>query len=387
MLKFSNPINQDAPAYWIVASRVFALALGCFCLVTLVFSSSAHNRVVTKAVSQHPTTLHLSLPLKQITHVDVSAMQRAGQHIQTNDTWNLQISDPAFWAGRRSDKSKASSGTFDASNRNGSTKSQLGMGADNSLKPREKFNRTGINSDNDSSDSGQGSDSGERTFRTMCVRLCDGYFWPISFSTTDDNFERDQKTCERSCEGPVKLYTYRNPGSDLEEMEDLKGQPYKKLQTAFLFRKTYEASCKCKPHPWEQEAQDRHRVLALEARKKNVDAQAALELKDLKSKVTAASIAARASAKAAIVTIEKKSAANTRTTTSASTKSRKDRADNEVLSTSAALKPSIPSSDGVVVMRLGTRPAMSVKPEARQSKRPSKQTVAGIRRSTVGENE
>ena len=41
--------------------------------------------------------------------------------------------------------------------------------------------------------------------RTVCVRMCDGYFWPISFATTDDNFEQDQSVCENSCSSPAKL--------------------------------------------------------------------------------------------------------------------------------------------------------------------------------------
>ena len=31
------------------------------------------------------------------------------------------------------------------------------------------------------------------TYRTMCVRLCDGYYFPISFTTTR---ERSRKGCE-----------------------------------------------------------------------------------------------------------------------------------------------------------------------------------------------
>jgi hypothetical protein len=37
-------------------------------------------------------------------------------------------------------------------------------------------------------------------------------------------------------------------------MVSLDGVPYKSLGTAFLFRASYDASCKCRPHPWEKEA-------------------------------------------------------------------------------------------------------------------------------------
>jgi hypothetical protein len=104
--------------------------------------------------------------------------------------------------------------------------------------------------------------SGTTTHRTVCVRTCDGYFFPISFAASEDHFERDQQTCARSCASPAKLYVYRNPGQEPEQMVDLEGRPYTKSPTAFQFRTTFDQSCKCAPHPWEQEAIARHRAYA-----------------------------------------------------------------------------------------------------------------------------
>lgn len=127
--------------------------------------------------------------------------------------------------------------------------------------------------------SGKGASTGRNgTHRTMCVRLCDGYFWPVSFATSPDQFERDQATCESSCSSPAKLYTYENPGQELEQMVSLKGQPYAKLSVAFLFRTKLDQSCKCNPHPWEKEAMDRHRKYAEDAAKKKLLRQAELDL-------------------------------------------------------------------------------------------------------------
>lgn len=89
------------------------------------------------------------------------------------------------------------------------------------------------------------------TYRTMCVRLCDGYYWPISFATDQAHFSRDSQKCTRSCGAPVALYYYPNPGGAPEDMVNLKGVPYKSLAKAFLFRTAYDESCKCRPHPWE----------------------------------------------------------------------------------------------------------------------------------------
>lgn len=129
----------------------------------------------------------------------------------------------------------------------------------------------------------EGPVSGGGTYKTVCVRLCDGYAFPISFSTTSSSFARDQRTCENSCTSPAKLYVYRNTGTDPSEMYDLRGRPYSALPTANLYQTSYDESCKCRAHPWEQEAQDRHRMYALEAKSRKGDKQARAELNELRA--------------------------------------------------------------------------------------------------------
>lgn len=125
------------------------------------------------------------------------------------------------------------------------------------------------------------------TYATMCVRLCDGYYYPVSHSTTRDRFSEDDRKCRSSCGADARLFVYRNEGGSPEDMEDLKGDPYTKLKTAFLYRTSYDAACKCRPHPWEQQALDQHRVYALEARVRKGDKQAVAELKTLKADIAA----------------------------------------------------------------------------------------------------
>jgi hypothetical protein len=122
------------------------------------------------------------------------------------------------------------------------------------------------------------------TYRTVCVRLCDGYFWPVSFSTTGDGFARDQAACDRSCTSPSRLYVYRNPGEEPQDMRSVEGQPYSKLPTAFLYRAKYDAQCRCGPQPWDKEALDRHRIYALEAAQRKGDRSAGQELVQLRAR-------------------------------------------------------------------------------------------------------
>jgi hypothetical protein len=100
------------------------------------------------------------------------------------------------------------------------------------------------------------------TYRTMCVRLCDGYYWPVSFATPMDALQRDEQACRKSCGATSALYYYPNPGGQVEEMVSAAGKPYKDLSTAFLYRTVYDPACKCRPHPWEEGAIERHKSYA-----------------------------------------------------------------------------------------------------------------------------
>jgi hypothetical protein len=126
-------------------------------------------------------------------------------------------------------------------------------------------------------------------FRTLCVRLCDGYYFPISFAASRDRFERDAKVCASRCGSQGRLFVHANPGGAAETMVDLAGRPYQELKTAFLYRTEYVASCTCQPQPWEAAAQERHRgyALAQAAGKGNKDAAKELQALQAKQRETA----------------------------------------------------------------------------------------------------
>ncbi len=84
------------------------------------------------------------------------------------------------------------------------------------------------------------------TYRTLCVRKCDGYYFPVSFSTVPSRFANDEQTCQSMCPAAeVALYIYRNPGQDTSQMVSLAGEPYTALSTAFRYRQQYDAACTC----------------------------------------------------------------------------------------------------------------------------------------------
>ncbi|WP_436640424.1 DUF2865 domain-containing protein [Microbaculum sp. FT89] len=85
------------------------------------------------------------------------------------------------------------------------------------------------------------------TYRTLCVRTCDGFFWPISFSTVQGRFDMDAQMCQASCPtSDVALYVHRNPGEGPEEAISLFGEPISRLPNAFRFRNEFVNDCSCK---------------------------------------------------------------------------------------------------------------------------------------------
>jgi hypothetical protein len=133
-----------------------------------------------------------------------------------------------------------------------------------------------------------GGQSGE--YRTVCVRLCDGYYFPVSFATRASRFEEDEKSCQSSCGTAAKLFYYPVADGSPETMVDRDGRAYEKLKTAFLYRTTYDATCSCKPAPWSEEARQQHAMYATKEWQQRSQRIAKLEAKNAK-KVQRSSIA------------------------------------------------------------------------------------------------
>ncbi|CDX11973.1 conserved exported hypothetical protein [Mesorhizobium sp. ORS 3324] len=75
-------------------------------------------------------------------------------------------------------------------------------------------------------------------FRTVCVRICDGYFFPMSNAASYGDFERDQKNCESSCPGTeMQVFYTRGMDDDAGSMtSSVTGRPYSELPTAYRYK-------------------------------------------------------------------------------------------------------------------------------------------------------
>ncbi|MBX3584226.1 MAG: DUF2865 domain-containing protein [Rhizobiaceae bacterium] len=86
-------------------------------------------------------------------------------------------------------------------------------------------------------------------YRTLCVRTCDGYYFPVSNASAPSDFERDQANCQSSCPGTdVQIY-YHRQGQESETMvSGLSGRPYSDLPAAWLYKQPdvpNPAGCGC----------------------------------------------------------------------------------------------------------------------------------------------
>ncbi|WP_209848730.1 DUF2865 domain-containing protein [Rhizobium herbae] len=95
-------------------------------------------------------------------------------------------------------------------------------------------------------------DEYQGSLRTLCVRTCDGAFFPISSNASPADFQRDAETCQRRCPGTeTALYYHALATEETDQMVSAStGEPYAELPAAFAY-KTRDLSqpgqCGCSP--------------------------------------------------------------------------------------------------------------------------------------------
>jgi hypothetical protein len=83
--------------------------------------------------------------------------------------------------------------------------------------------------------------------KVLCVRQCDGGFFPIAYKATADKLDGLAKLCTALCpNAEVQLFTTR-PDQDIDTAVATDGTPYSALPTAFKFQKSFDPACSCKP--------------------------------------------------------------------------------------------------------------------------------------------
>ncbi|GJE00102.1 DUF2865 domain-containing protein [Methylobacterium isbiliense] len=91
--------------------------------------------------------------------------------------------------------------------------------------------------------------------RTICVRTCDGYLFPLANRDGQHRASQDARqevqhheaACAAACPGaPTALLTLR-AGQELDRAVSLSGIPYDRLPGAYLYRTRTVAGCSCRP--------------------------------------------------------------------------------------------------------------------------------------------
>lgn len=97
--------------------------------------------------------------------------------------------------------------------------------------------------------SGNGYARLDAEYRTVCVRTCDGYFFPMSSTASVANFQRDQARCEAACPRTnIEMFYSGEKGDENKMISSVTGNTYEQLPNAFFFKRldiTREPSCGC----------------------------------------------------------------------------------------------------------------------------------------------
>lgn len=110
----------------------------------------------------------------------------------------------------------------------------------------------------------------------ICVRVCDGGYFPLSAQVGRGRTEGLQELCSALCPGTsARVYTMRK-GEDVSKAVALNGDFYAALPNAFLFRKKYDPACACKPagKNWGQALTEAERVLQQQSRRSDAPSPA-----------------------------------------------------------------------------------------------------------------
>ena len=103
----------------------------------------------------------------------------------------------------------------------------------------------------------------------ICVRKCDGGFFPVSYSARRSNLDQLDNLCKALCpNADAALYT-KSPWRDVDNAVSIDGQSYSDLPNALKFQKTHDSACSCKPpdKSWADSLEDAERILSSENRR------------------------------------------------------------------------------------------------------------------------
>jgi hypothetical protein len=83
--------------------------------------------------------------------------------------------------------------------------------------------------------------------KAVCVRSCDGAFFPVSYSASSGRLSGLEDMCRALCpNAEVSLYTYPASGQ-IEQAVSINGARYVDSPNALKFRQSFDSTCSCRP--------------------------------------------------------------------------------------------------------------------------------------------
>lgn len=82
--------------------------------------------------------------------------------------------------------------------------------------------------------------------RAVCVRLCDGAFFPMTSSARPGASLGQEEMCQMQCPG-AEVALFRMRDDQIENAVSSSGSPYTALPNALRFRQRFDAACTCRP--------------------------------------------------------------------------------------------------------------------------------------------
>ena len=106
----------------------------------------------------------------------------------------------------------------------------------------------------------------------VCVRSCDGGFFPVSYSANRSRYQELGELCQAMCPNvETQLFTMAF-GREIEQAVATDGRPYTSLPNAGRFRTKFDSACTCKKadQSWSEALANAERMLGRESRRDQI---------------------------------------------------------------------------------------------------------------------
>ncbi len=106
----------------------------------------------------------------------------------------------------------------------------------------------------------------------LCVRTCDGGFFPVSYSANRTRYQELGELCQAMCPNvETQLYTMAF-GREVEQSVSVDGRPYMSHPNAGRFRTKYDPACTCKKaeQSWSEALGNAERMLGRDSRRDQI---------------------------------------------------------------------------------------------------------------------